>query len=87
MLVTAHTHKYNIFNIYKNLCNITLEESIYQLIYHPFLHQTGEYNLEVENRITFNEFISNFRNGWRALDYSLLFHNCQDFAAKTIDII
>ena len=87
MLVKEYTYEYNIFNIYKNLCNITLEKSIYQLIYHSFRHQIREHNLEVENRITFNEFISNFRNGWRALDYNVLFHNCQDFAAKTIDII
>ena len=85
--VITYTYEYNTFNIYKNLCNITLEKSIYEIINHQFLHQTGKHRLEVENKITFNEFISNFNNGWRAIDYNLIFHNCQDFAAKTVDII
>ncbi len=43
---------------------------------------------DINNKITVNELIDNFKGEkWEAEKYNLLFHNCQTFAAKIIEIL
>jgi len=50
----------------------------------------GFYTVEcnVNNKITLNELINNFKNEkWEAKSYNLLSHNCQNFGAEVIKIL
>ena len=46
-------------------------------------------NLTIDNIMTFNELIEKCKSGtsWKANDYNLANHNCQDFIAKVIEIL
>ena len=86
-LVEYEVSRYNLFNIYKNLYNTTLEESINELILHIDRHQVGQFYLQIKNKIKFFELIDQFSDGWTAADYNIVTHNCQDFAGKVINIL
>lgn len=46
-------------------------------------------NLTIDNKITLEELIRRCKNdsSWKANDYNLATHNCQDFIAKVIEIL
>ena len=46
-------------------------------------------NLTIDNIMTFNELIEKCKSGtsWKANDYNLATHNCQDFIAKVIEVL
>lgn len=86
-LILYEVTRYNLFNIYKNLYNTTLKESIQELILHMDRHQVYNVDLYIKNEIKFVELINNFSNGWTAVDYNVVTHNCQDFVGKVIEIL
>ena len=86
-LILYEVTRYNLFNIYKNLYNTTLKESIQELILHMDRHQVYNFDLYIKNEIKFVELINNFSNGWTAVDYNVVTHNCQDFVGKVIEIL
>ena len=86
-LILYEVTRYHLFNIYKNLYNTTLQESIQELILHMDRHQVYDFDLYIKNEIKFVELINNFSNGWTAVDYNIVTHNCQDFVGKVIEIL
>mgnify|MGYP006916245402 FL=1 len=46
-------------------------------------------NVTIDNIMTFNELIEKCKSGtsWKANDYNLANHNCQDFIAKVIEVL
>ncbi len=46
-------------------------------------------NITIDNIMTFNELIEECKRdtSWKANDYNLANHNCQDFIAKVIEIL
>ena len=87
LLIDYEVNRYNLFNIYKNLYNTTLKESIQELILHKDRHQVYHCDLYIKNEMTFGDLIDKFSNGWTAVDYNLFTHNCQDFVGKVIEIL
>ena len=86
-LILYEVTRYNLFNIYSNLYNTTLKESIQELILHKDRHQVYHCDLYIKNEMTFGDLIDKFSNGWTAVDYNLFTHNCQDFVGKVIEIL
>ena len=86
-LILYEVTRYNLFNIYANLYNKTLKESIQELILHMDRHQVYHFDLYIKNEMTFGDLIDKFSNGWTAVDYNLVTHNCQDFVGKVIEIL
>ncbi len=78
---------YTKINILKDLQHISIEESI-QEIFEDSNHVFGiDLIINTENRIKFGDLINNFASGWKAENYNLFNHNCQNFVAEVIDII
>ena len=86
-LILYEVTRYNLFNIYANLYNTTLKESIQELILHKDRNQVYQCDLYIKNEMTFGDLIDKFSNGWTAVDYNLFTHNCQDFVGKVIEIL
>lgn len=86
-LILYEVTRYNLFNIYANLYNTTLKESIQELILHMDRNQIYHFDFYIKNEMTFGDLIDKFSNGWTAVDYNVVTHNCQDFVGKVIEIL